>query len=840
MIGVIYRPPNTDINLFLNEFNVILHKIKLENKIVYLTGDFNINLLNAASHLLTEEFLELMYSYSFLPLINRPTRVTNNTATLIDNIWVNEFNENLTNGIFYTDITDHFPIFTINCEFKIKAKVQFILKREYTNENKTNFANELSLIDWDRFSSTDAQLAFSRFYEKYKLLYDEHFPVKKCRLGYKTRKTWLTKGLLNSIKYKNYLFMRSRKFPCEANIQKYKSYKNKLNKLLRISEREHYKRLFEKFKRNMRKTWGVLKDLIHKKRSKQCSSFVINNNTSTDVNSISNHFNQYFINVGFNLAKSIPNTNVSHRSYLKTNSVNSILLTEVNKKELENTILQLKECSPGYDGITAKIFKESYQYCLDPLLKITNLVLIQGIFPHELKIASVTPIFKNKDPSLFSNYRPVSVLPLLSKIFEKLTYNRILSFLNDNNILYKLQFGFRNNYNTSLALIYLVDKIKMALDEGKFVLGLFIDLSKAFDTVNHAILLDKMYNYGIRGNAYNLINSYLSERRQFVCFENSKSECLKINCGVPQGSILGPLLFLIYINDLPNVSEKIFSVLFADDTNFFIDGKDINKLVSVMNNEINKVINWMRSNKLSLNIDKTKYVIFKTPNKRCNVTNDITVNNQVIDRVESIKFLGVVLDENLKWTDHIKLIKSKISKNIGIICKARKKFEAKALMMLYNSLILPYLNYCIEVWGHASITSLNSIFKLQKRILRIIKSVNRRTESKPLFIFFKVLNVFQLLNYTTIIFMYKFEKKMLPMIFEDMFKYNFEVHNYNTRRNNNLATNFFKLSGSQHSMKHYGAKLFNFIRNKVNINFSIHTFKRKLKHFILNNEIIIG
>ena len=246
-----------------------------------------------------------------------------------------------------------------------------------------------------------------------------------------------------------------------------------------------------------------------------------------------------------------------------------------------------------------------------PLSHILNLSLASGIFPNELKIARVIPIYKSGDVGNFTNYRPVSVLPLFSKILERLMYTRLLSFINKHRILYKFQFGFRSEHSPNLALIILVDRISQALEKGDFVLGLFLDFSKAFDTVNHAILFKKLEFYGVRGIALKWFQSYLCNRFQYVEYNDSASMKGNITCGVPQGSILGPLLFLIYVNDLANASEIVFSILFADDTNMFLSGKDPNLLVKIMNQEMENVVDWLKLNKLSLNLKKTHFILFR-------------------------------------------------------------------------------------------------------------------------------------------------------------------------------------------------------------------------------------
>ena len=273
------------------------------------------------------------------------------------------------------------------------------------------------------------------------------------------------------------------------------------------------------------------------------------------------------------------------------------------------------------------------------------------------------------------NYRPVSILSVFSKIFEKVLYKRIYDFLTLKNILYSLQFGFRKNYSTCNALVYLVDKIITNIENVYFVVGTFIDLSKAFDCVNHSILLDKLHKYGIRGPAHKWFVSYLKNRSQFVNFKDVTSDRLDIVCGVPQGSILGPLLFLIYVNDLMNVSDKVMSVMYADDTSLFLSGCNLNTVITDFNNELSKYMAWMKINKLLVNIGKTNYMIFKK--KRRNIPDvipDLLLNNEVIHRVKKAKFLGVLLDDNLTWSFHINHIRSKIAKGMGIIKKSEKIF----------------------------------------------------------------------------------------------------------------------------------------------------------------------
>ena len=436
-----------------------------------------------------------------------------------------------------------------------------------------------------------------------------------------------------------------------------------------------------------------MKTVIGNKRKtiKKKAMFNINNKTIDSELQIANEFNNYFVSTGLKLASYQTPTTLNPLNSLQFNA-NSLVIDHIEEIEVVRIINSLNNSSPGWDCIPAKLAKRVLNYYIKPLTFLINQSFHDGIFPDELKLAKVIPIYKSGSTMELNNYRPISVLNIFSNIFERLMYNKLIKFLDKYNILDQNQFGFRQGHSTHHALITLVDNITKSLDNGDIVIGVFIDLKKAFDTVDHKIVLKKLYYYGIRGNALKWFESYLTNRSQYVLFNGEKSDIRDITYGVPQGSILGPLLFILYINDFSGVSDKLFCVLFADDTNIFLSGKDIHNLINTLHVELSKLYTWLLVNKLTLNISKTHFMVFhRAKHKKYKI--GIEINNIPIEQVRHTKFLGVIFDDNLDWFNHISYINTKIEKGIGIICRAKKYFSTTALINLYHAFIFPYLIY---------------------------------------------------------------------------------------------------------------------------------------------------
>lgn len=839
IISSIYRTPGSCLDTFNDKLSEIFGN---EKKKVFVCGDFNVNLLNTNEHKKTRDFVDTMYSLSLFPVILKPTRITCSSATLIDNIFTNDNESKIVSGILLSDITDHLPVFA-TIQNTTKAKIQNYPEIQKLRRNKTPEAVEalkedLGKQNWNVvYIHDDPNDAYDEFVSIFTALYDRHCPLRPQKKHKYEEKPWMTRGLENACKKKNILYKQFLKDRIKEKENKYKKYKNKLTNIMRHCKKEYYNQLLEQNKSNTQGTWNVLNSIIKKgvKKSDFPNYFTTNENVDISTpKEIVNEFNDYFINVGSNLANEI--IDPKQKDGVDDNIIDinpkTIFLTKIEEKELIDVVNKFKnKRSNDCNDIDMSLVKNIIMHIAKPLTHICNQSFQTGIFPDKMKIAKVIPIYKNGNKHSFSNYRPISLLPQFSKILEKLFAHRLENFMESQNLLNDQQYGFRSNRSTSMAVMELIDKISTKTENKEYTVGLFIDLKKAFDTIDHRLLLRKLNRYGIRGVANSWLKQYLKNRTQYVQIKNNKSELMRVTCGVPQGSVLGPKLFILYINDICNVSRKMDCVLFADDTNLFCSGKDLKHLLGTVETELKIIKRWFDVNKLSLNLNKTKFIVFG--NRQINQNIQIMIENVKIERVFDNKFLGVVIDHKLSWNPHIKQLKTKLSKAIGILYKTKDFLSTNALLILYQSLIIPHITYCIEVWGNAYKTITNQIFILQKKAIRIVYKEDYLKPTNKLFMNANKLKFKELVDFKIAQFMFKINNNMLPVSIQKMFQRRCSI--YNLRGTCIFSKIQTRTNMKQRCITFTGVTVWNNLENDLKMCSTLRQFKKILKNRMVNN-----
>jgi len=746
-VGVIYRPPNGDIDRFNAEFESILTDLKGSDG--YIMGDFNINLHNIHStpH---HKYEELIITSGFTPLVSIPTHHQPGCrATCIDNILTNISEQVVVSGTIETHVSNHSAVFQITEKMAPtkKGTGKITIHYEYSNENIEKFCK---ILDEQVRTSQSMTNNFTEFTKIFQDSIDQG-----CKLATpKTTKRnaitnpWITSGLIKSISYRDNLYKDWKKSISNKSksgdpikYEKYKEYRKRLNKIIVLAKRNHIHKAFDDNKGNSKKTWEIINKLRGKEKSDIKASFFIDNKLITCRRAIANKFNSYFSSLARNLNTSAYNeiplsAFPSFHSYLSSPCEKSIFIEDCTDVEILNII---KEFTYGKaSDIPIILIKKSATIIAPCLTTLYNGCISIGEFPSILKIGKITPIFKKGDCESIENYRPISTLPIFGKIFEKIIYRRLYCFFTAQGILSDSQFGFRKGHSTVHAIQHSVNVIDEAHKAHKHVIGIFIDLSKAFDTLDHKILMDKLSNSGIRGVAHNLLSSYLSGRKQCTSFQGEVSGLVSVEFGVPQGSVLGPLLFLLYINDIVNCIESEYCklVLYADDTNVFVIDVSRDAAIQKANSLLQKINEFMKSNLLHINMDKCCFIHFE-PQKEfkarmrgtCARTRThirkadspkIMINGKAIKEVTSAKFLGVIIDKNMTWLPHIDMLYKKLKSATGILNRLSKFIPENNYKALYYALFESHMNYCLTVYGAASKNSTDKLFRVQKHCLRIL------------------------------------------------------------------------------------------------------------------------
>ena len=828
IICAVYRPHTDSIENFATELESLLSNPVIKNaSTILLAGDLNLNISNLECANV-QFFKSIMFSLCFIPVITKPTRFSPESSycSTLDQIWISKSNF-LLSGILLVDISDHLPSFMcfsdpLQQKFHEKRKITF---RPYSDQKFKLLKTSLANIDWHKEIGriTSVQEAYNNFVSKIDGLYCQHFPSKVKYISEKRIKnSWLSPNLKHLInqKCKYYKLFKLGLISRDSNNR----FRNKVNSEVRKGKSNYFLYKFEQSILDIKKTWNIIKNLMGCTNKKNIiDSITFAGKEFSEHCDIAEQFNEYFGSVASKLDNLLPEPEISPLLYMGPPKPNSFYLFDISEAECAKIISKLKVTRTAPNVMPVRIFKQLKYELSKPLCILINLSFKTGTFPSSLKVARITPIFKKGDKKMIENYRPIASLPYISKIFERIMANRLLSFFNKFNLISKSQYGFQKNKSTGDALINLTELIYSGLDSREYTLNIFIDLSKAFDTVNHRILLDKLFICGIRGLPLLWLENYLKDRKQYVGRGDSASSLKISNLGVPQGSILGPILFLLYVNDLPSVSNVLSATLFADDTTLTISHPNYDELVVKANRELEPIISWTQANRLTVNVNKTEMILISN-RSQTNTDDQIVLNNEYIKFNETVMFLGVKIDTGLTFNNHISYITTKLSKSTGIFYRIRDNLNERARLNFYYGFMYPLLSYNILAWGGTYDTYLNQIIIQQKRIVRLIANSDRLAHTTPLFYQYKILKIADVYRYFISIHVFKARKSGL-----------YTTDHVRSTRNRDLAVpTFHRLTSSQHSVSYAGPTIWNQLPEYIRCIDKLPKFKTILKKFLLD------
>lgn len=829
-IGVVYRPPHADLTASVNFIDMLLEN---HNGMVCV-GDYNINLLSPSS----TQYQSMVTSngYSILNRLDAHSFTHGNSlsGSIIDHGYTDVMNYEYAVGLHDISFSDHRAmLISLNGIPNVVAQgsVKEVLK----------YNLEQAVLDFDRVITQATNL------NEFCILTSDVIKTnsKKVKIKQKcNRKSpWIDEFVLNHIRIREHLFRRTLKWPTNQQVkQNYCRQKNYVTKIIRQKQKQYYSFQIESNRNNIRKVWNIMNQIIN------CRTTSNEKNSITEITEgglhisdktkICNAFNKYFIDIPVQL-HSILKSQFNNRQQvctLNTSITNSMVMLPASINEVGNYVREMKSsCSAGIDLIPAKFLKLNPDVILPTLTNFLNRSMLEGEFPETLKIARVAPIYKSGRKSMVENYRPISILSNLSKPYEKIIHTRLLDFFDRNDLINKNQFGFQPRSNTTSAVVSLVNDIQTNIDRKRVCSVIFLDVSKAFDCVPHNLLLQKLFRYGIRGNAHCLIQSYLKNRKQIVQLDGHTSREGSIEYGVPQGSILGPLLFIIFVNDVFDLPLKGTLVMYADDSALVYSSENIEELFENMQHDLNLINNWFYNNGLTVNGTKSKYMIFSSTDRYNTSNYNLHLGASQLERVQDHTYLGLVMQQNLKWNCHINSVHSKIVKFLGMLRRTSHMLSPKDRKNLYYAHVHSQITYMNIIWQNAPAYAINKIATTINKFMRIIfweQYNNPQTRTVDLYISNNMLNFEQIKYYEAVLLVYKVKNNLIKNQLH--LQSSRDIHRYDTRSADNLRivtprTNYLRLGCMFSAIVN-----FNNLPEQISNLVPINRFKKALKAHIMS------
>lgn len=813
----IYKQPLSDKNIFLNYLQNIINKFKTS----YYFGDFNLNILNTTCKYINQ-YIDTIYSNGHIILNNTSQENATRpiTGTIIDHIITDQISNKFIINLQDTHISDHRYIQT-NIKFQTNSRQQKGTPHNQINVIEYNKITQPEIIQIQQADTIESFItSISTILKKHTKIITQKSHTNKHKI-----KPWLSENTINFIKTRNAFYKLKVNYPHNTFFnEQFITYRNKVNYFIKNEKQNYFVNKFNDCMDNNKKFWQITNEILfNKKNCKPTQNITLtNNNTNTNnIKDVTNLFNDFFTQIGNNIVQITQNQIIP----LQYNTTSNLYLYPTTPNEITKIIFSLnKNSANGHDAIPIKFFRNFANELSKKLSTFVNDCFKNGHFPDILKISKVSPIYKTGNKQNVSNYRPISVLPSCTKIFEKAILNRLEIYLVNNNIIHERQFGFVKSSSTTSACMHLMNFIEKNIDKHKIVGCIFIDLSKAYDTVNINILVEKLQRIGITHKALDLFKSYHKNRFQFVEINKSQSEKKLITSGVAQGSMISAPEFSIYINEIFYLNLHGEVQMYADDAVIMYSCEDVANLTIRIQDDIMTINNWLEVNSMKMNMEKTKYIIFDKHIKHDIVT-DIYLKNCKIERVFEVKYLGLLIDSKLNWHSHINKVKNRIRSVTFAIRRLRDFIHSTALKNIYNAYILNEIIYLNPIWNNAALTKMNELKIIQNTAVKAIFKLPHLHPTASLYTLETKILAIESINKTQLaILIYKIKHNYIKHNFEITYRHN--THNYPTSHRNAINLPQCNTNTGLKTILYRGIKIFNELPDNITNCKSISIFKK--------------
>lgn len=837
IFSVFYRSPSNlnNIEESLNELDELFGKVISLNKLNIIVGDLNIDLLkdDKFSRLANCSFIK-----NGLDLNNKfVTRENENNGTLIDVVLTNEMNMIKSKPLEKEIISDHKTIMINILHEDLMNKNKKLSIISWRNYSKESLIENLRKCNWSGFDEMDINSKLKLLREN--LVNSVRPLTSKIEIKNDVKpKKWFDEETRTKKKEKIEKYLKWQNNGKQIiDKQQYTQSRNEYNKLIKSKKANYFKAEVRESSNNQNKMWKLLKSLISNKMDNACEEIIFENEKITDTKLISNKFNEYFVDSITELNGQINDVNngyfelINNSNYSSDN--NEFKLRTITVEEIFDTAKFLKRKINRSTHCNSLVWHDAMDYIAHFMKTLINEIILNGILPDEWKISTVTPIPKIKNTNKADTFRPINAMECDEKFLETIVKSQLVEYIENNKLLAKNQSAFRKNHSCETALTYVISDWRDSLSEGRAIVVVFLDLKRAFETVDRKRMLEKLKSYGIKNSELKLFENYLYNRKQKVKFKDEMSDEVDVPIGLPQGTALSVILFILYINDIVSVPRKCKISLFADDTTLIGEDETTNGAINKVNEDLERIFDWLNTNKLILNISKTKWMLLARGSNCDNANmNYVKINGMNIERVNCIKYLGVHIDDHLKFDNQIVELVKKTAPKINVLKRISKKLTFDTRKIIYYSIIAPNFEYCSTLYMACSNAQLNEIQKLQNRAMRIILNCEYGTPRVFMLNALDWLSISQKIKLNTLIMIYKMKNAMLPDYLSEKIKYNSDTHSINTRYRNNFRLPRVNSEMAKRSIYYEGLKMYNELPNYIKESVTLAQFKKNCAKYV--------